>query len=960
MSQATNRLFLVPFGCPGTTRNLFRAALSGIAGPDYSGITYIAPTPRKVRAALADFLAVAGRDACIPPTFATLGQYARRTWAETGSARRLSPEQRALLLMRLLPNAGPGFARAVSDFIKTLREYRPDLSPARLAAELGRLLAGYDQPRARALEAVAAMERYLNLLDEKGWQDEESIQTHVASDCPRSSASACGSAHLGRPGCLVLDGFYDLTRLQERVLAGLVESSSRLVALAYADPAEPAAYEIVQGFRSFLHRVRPGLVEEQLALDRPARVNPEFLQFHSREDEVEGIARDLKARLLRHELEPDQAIVVFPDFANYAAIVRRVFARFGIPCTIYPEPVMAGSPPVQAVLQLLDSLQNDYPRIPFVSVLTSPYFSRISATCRRHANRLSLAGRIVKGTRAWLSLKSVLLRERPADDNADTATIAEVQKEVRSIVSLCEELRREPRATLSSYAHALKKLLAELAFGPFPGTLEPLNPGALAADRDAVQARRSLYELLESIVSLEQSFGTATCTLSEFCRTLVSLLSGVTAAPESAPSGVLVCSTLETRGLDCTHLYYGGLIEGELPSRFKHDAILPDWIREKLGLPHVDRHNQWQRLHFFRLVNTPAQPPFLTCPDAEDNTLLLPSPFLDRDPAVPPDDPTIYTEEARQRHAGRKGGERLEGRCQAARLEPGPDVIAELGRRFAPERAVSVTSLERYLACPFAFYLEQVLGLAARPEPTFALEPADWGTILHRILELLYARGDVPVPEIAERLRTTLPAALEEFDLPVFWRRAVTRVFARIQPELLELEAGLRRDGYRPVASERRVSGEVVPGLRARGRVDRIEEGPDGLRVLDYKTGQVNITANAVLKYRTHIQLPLYAHLLRDKYPGRPVTDVGMFGLRDMKVQWLSKGKVPMSELLGAALETSAQAIAAIRRAEFPASGSACRYCDYTSVCPAPREQAQVQAGSPGSLSPGLAGEPDA
>jgi ATP-dependent helicase/DNAse subunit B len=928
-----SRLYLCPFGYQEATRLLFKEVLDRKPGPpDYSFLTYIAPTPRKVRAAQLDFMELVGRPALIPPTFVTLNQFVREIHARQGRLRRFSPELRVLLLMRLMGEARPGYARAVGDFIELLRQYRPDLDPPKLKTRVAELLADFDDPRHRALQTADAMEKYLALLAARGWADDETIMLAIAASPDRI---------IGVNSHLILDGFYDLTRPQEEILTRIMNEARDVTALGWFDPQAANEYTLVRGFESFLKQARPGFETVMLNTNRPIRTDPACRQYHSREEEVEAIARDIKLKLHSGELDSSRTIVVFPGFRPYAAIVKRTFLRYGLPHTIYPDVNLAASPPMVAVLQLLEAIRDDFPRIPFVSALMSPWFGRVSPALRANVNRFSLKAGILKGEHDWRFLRQrVIDREGPDPEPPVPEGLNAVQEELNLILGLCATFARR-QDTMTGHIERLKSLLAQLEW---TRQLDPEHPD----EAEYMTHRRLLYSLLDEVTAFEASLGPAPCSLDEFIRTLGYLVSNLPAPPERELSGILVCSTLESRGLDCDFVYYGGLIEGELPSRFKHDPILPDWVRRKLGLPYLDRHNDWQRLHFFRLVNTPARTAWLSYPDTEEDTLLLPTPFLDTEPIQPDLSAGILSVEEAQRQDGVRSDLHFEEQLLSFTLDRDSEVTTELARRFAPEKPISVTTLESYRYCPFRFYIEQVLQLETFSEPEYKLEPTQWGTVFHRALEALYRDGAVAPEAIPEKLRTILPGVLSREGVTGFWRQVFIRVFEADLPDLVAIETGFRNEGFAPINVERRVQTWLSASLHIRGRLDRTDQSPAGLRILDYKTGKSQIRAIDVLKHGTHVQLPLYALMLGEQKPGVRVLNAGIFDLRLMTVNWLADEKTRLSDLIQAARANAIAIADLIRGGRFadPPSG-ACWQCAMKFLCPAAAaSSSQPQAAS--------------
>jgi len=938
------KLYLCPFGYQGATRLLFQEATRGQTGNDFSWLTYIAPTPRKVRAAQLDFAETVGKAAFIPPGFLTLNQFARQAYARFGTRRRLDPELRTLLIARLLPGFGQprmslGYARAIADFIKALADYCPQLSLSELREQVRILMKDFDRPRANVLQALEIRKRYQELLEAKGWIDDEGVVAAVAA-----SPQSILSSHQ----FLVLDGFFDLTRLEEQLVARLVKDAGQVLALSPVFQDLPEVTSPVQGFPEFLQTLTT-VETVRLRNPRPPRLKPRYFRFPSREQEVEGIAADLKSRLRAKVLRPDQAIVVFPQFRQYSAIVRRVFTKYGIPFTLFPERMLAASPPLIAVLELLSAVENNFPRVSFVAALTSPYFARISAACRETVNRFSLAARLVKDRLGWQFLERRLRDEDPEMDEREQGLLKETQRNTNLVLGFCADYAGPGREqdTLTGFASRLRTLLARLGFG------EKLDP-ARSEELELRNDQRLSYNLLESLAAFEHDFGPEQYSLAEFHRILTQLVRSTPAPPEPERRGVLVSSTLETRGLDCKQLYYGGLTEDDLPTRFKHDPILPDSVRIRLNLPNLDRHSLWQHLHFLRLVNTPEEDPFLSFPDTEEGRLLLPCPFLDEESGDDPKEPdAVFTAEEQQRREGAQQAIGYQERFEPLGLQSDPEVVTELARRFGPDHVLAVTRLERYRRCPVLFYIENVLGIQAQEEPRFEPQPADWGSILHRILERLYAEGKVAVKDIPERLRLIVPAVLQDFGLPGFWQQAVQRVLDELVPDFLALEQELRDEGFAPVRVEHAVTANVFPDLRLKGRIDRIDASATELRVLDYKSGGTSdITVPAIRERGTYLQLPLYARMVQDQYPGKTIENLGIYGLRDVEIKWLAK-RADVSELIQAALGHARAVIDALRRAEFPpepAGRNDCPTCPHNFICP--RKQAITRQPPPASRPP--------
>jgi ATP-dependent helicase/DNAse subunit B len=238
-------------------------------------------------------------------------------------------------------------------------------------------------------------------------------------------------------------------------------------------------------------------------------------------------------------------------------------------------------------------------------------------------------------------------------------------------------------------------------------------------------------------------------------------------------------------------------------------------------------------------------------------------------------------------------------------------VLAELAERFGPTRVFSPTALEHYVACPFRFFLEDVLRLDPLEEPEEAVESTRRGAAVHRALSRLHRRlagrpaADPVAADVTEQLLADLDAAVEE---------SVERAPSPASKELWRLEgrrlrrAAVRYAGqwrkfvepWRPHgAAPRPTHFEADFGLpdaphealriaadggevRVGGRIDRVDlaELPDGgvgFWVIDYKTGRSANYSAADLTSLRRLQLTLYALAVERVFlAGRPARPLGL------------------------------------------------------------------------------------
>jgi len=216
-----------------------------------------------------------------------------------------------------------------------------------------------------------------------------------------------------------------------------------------------------------------------------------------------------------------------------------------------------------------------------------------------------------------------------------------------------------------------------------------------------------------------------------------------------------------------------------------------------------------------------------------------------------------------------------------------PSILEELSE----SKSFSPSSLEAYLGCPFAWFVNRVIGVEElEPE----LDARFTGQLLHSVLSAVYRelaiRAALPVQQEsladAELLANAVierqvgeegcPGNPAEKKLTAWRLRKMVRRLLQIESEaggsliMLETES--------PVGGG---TGIDIGGLKVRGRIDRIDTDPSGrsLFVLDYKSGGVP-DASKIGTERA-LQLPLYLMALAAERPGEHVIGGAYLSPRD-------------------------------------------------------------------------------
>lgn len=297
----------------------------------------------------------------------------------------------------------------------------------------------------------------------------------------------------------------------------------------------------------------------------------------------------------------------------------------------------------------------------------------------------------------------------------------------------------------------------------------------------------------------------------------------------------------------------------------------------------------------------------------------------------------------------------------------------------------SPTGLENYAACPFRFFLRNVLGVGALDDPTELerMSGRDVGVLVHAVLERfidergIQAAKQPDEPWSVDDRRRLLEIAEEEAAAfraegrtgrPLLWEVQWHNLRRQLIAILDADEAQRRDDGMVPVAVEHRfgvddsepVTLDLGDGrtVAFRGIIDRVDRSVDGrkLRVVDYKTGgdegydvDDDLTARG-----QKLQLAIYALAARRDHPGAEEVEA--------RYWFVNGGRTP---LRGGRFDAAAEArftdvvttvLDGVVAGRFPANPGDekwsrgryvhqhCKWCDYDRVCATTRGWAWQQA----------------
>ena len=436
------------------------------------------------------------------------------------------------------------------------------------------------------------------------------------------------------------------------------------------------------------------------------------------------------------------------------------------------------------------------------------------------------------------------------------------------------------------------------------------------------------------------------------------LLSEEDVAFEGSPlEGLQVMSPLQGRGLSMQTLIYMDVNERFCPSDTGMDLLMPDQIREKLGIALLADRELLFMYDFYSEIALAGRV-YLFYVDYPDRRFAR-SRFISQLEFL----------------ASKKGRSLLYiEELQDAGGLPVLDV-PDTSRKFESDLAKMVrfspTSIETYLACPVRFFYQYILGLSAVEEKGDEVDRRDIGTLIHAVLAHLYRPmvgkelSEAFFREARDRSGELIEAMVGEY-----WPKekmlsmrggAVLEVIKQRLRDFIEREMKRwRQAGFSVFYVEDEKDSFLsynfdIDGVQVMlyGRMDRVDIMPSGEYIVwDYKTGGLpgipdmerfrvqspDVEASVLLRENSgHIQLPAYVFLFSENY-SVPVDKVnaGLIGLKTMEYKTLFSNKAKdRRALLEGFVEVMIRLFREMRDPGIPFSVNpkGCPSCGFRSVC---------------------------
>jgi inactivated superfamily I helicase/RecB family exonuclease len=645
-------------------------------------------------------------------------------------------------------------------------------------------------------------------------------------------------------GPIYLAGFYALTRAEERIFRYLYAHGARI--LWHADPGHlPPLYR--------RWKDEWGVEIEIIGKDMP--VLPKLHYYEAYDLHAELL--QMQAHIPQEIQRPDQCALVLPDPSALIPVLYSL--PLGMPVNIslgYPLERTALSSLLEQLMRLQEGRAEEgaYYHVDYLTLIRHPYLRRLPTPAGKEGRICLhfLEEKIRNFGKPFLTreelVKVLAISEDEEKDRRFLATEALDLPEVQGFVRELHRQLLEPWERVETprgLAAALRGLVRFL-FSPFVGKQDSLREHPL--DNEFIYTLEGMViPSLEDVLFADHPMD---------ARLLFSLLREVihmARTPfEGHPLvGLQVLGLLETRLLSFDKVIVIDVNEDVIPAHEEINPLLPEPLKETLGLKGREREEAIVRYHFERLISG-AQEVHLfwqasTMPGSGGlEGKRVRSRFVEG---------LLWEEEKRRgcllEDAVAKAPLRISGRSlfrEAGLEKKGKDneqvkaFLLGQSRRYG----LSASLLNTYLSCPLKFYYQYLLGLRSAVAVEEDVDSALLGEIMHQTLERYFS------PYRRRQYRKSADTDSERL-ISIFREQLTASSMHRcLAPEkrfFLEYAAVYRLQGYlsqmpettfiETLEQEYRLPLPLAPGeFTFSGKVDRIDKRGGYRIILDYKTGQ--------------------------------------------------------------------------------------------------------------------------
>lgn len=457
--------------------------------------------------------------------------------------------------------------------------------------------------------------------------------------------------------------------------------------------------------------------------------------------------------------------------------------------------------------------------------------------------------------------------------------------------------------------------------------------------------------------------------LDTYFRLLKRMTDLITIPFEGEPlSGLQVMGVLETRALDFDRLIILSMNEGIFPLKKAANSFIPYNLRRGFGLPTYEHQDSVWAYHFYRLIRR-----------AKQVTLL----YDTRTTGLQTGEVSRFVHQLRYHYQYPLIDELVVYDVASSAVPPiSVQKTAEVEKLLSDflsggPRALSASAINTYLDCPLKFYFSVLEQIQEEDEITETVERDVFGSILHKVMEDLYApfKGKLVTADLLKLLgkdQPLLTGTIARAFAELFFKSPVVRplegenfltgeMIRKYAEKILEQDA--RFTPFHYIESEKKVRATITLSdrrvVQLKGFIDRVDSLDRVLRIVDYKTGSGKLEFESVEglfdkeardRPKAVMQVFLYAWMYQQlpEYTGMPIQPA-IYYLRTLfqrsfnpvVEQKKGRGKADkvnsFQEFVADFEDKLRQCLDEIFNLDIPftqtETGKACAYCSFRGLC---------------------------
>ncbi len=664
--------------------------------------------------------------------------------------------------------------------------------------------------------------------------------------------------------------------------------------------------------------------------------------------EVENTARDI-LRLCRDKgMRYRDIAVAARDPKSYHKLISSIFDEYGIPCFVDGKKDILSNPLILCILSVFDIFIHNWSYQAVFRYLKTG-LSGIPAgdidVLENYVLACGIKGGAWTGRKEWTFSMGLPFDHREMTDY-ETETMERVNEIRHRVTEPLLALRSETKGpkTVRQLCTALYEFLCRLQIPAI--ILERIDDLESSGQLNLANEYRQIWGIvIEALDQLVEVMGDEVTGMAGFRRVLEAGMAQyrIGLIPPALDQ-VLVTSAERTKSHDIKALYILGVNDGIFPAVSGHEGILCDRDRENLRYMGIELAKDTRAKAFeeqylvYSVLTTAGSFLRLSYPIADHRgRAMRPSIIISRVKKLFPNIsqyshiidrntdadnlelvaaplPTFnrLISTVRRRAEGLEMGQvwqdvhrwYMENPQWSERymtMLSGLDYSNQTGsigrdkakKLYGSPLYTTISRLERFAACPFAYYIQY--GLKAKDRKVFRLTAPDMGTFMHNVIDMfsrnLREKGitwrDLDSEQCIHEVSAIVDGIMSEKSASILSSSPRYRYFTvrlkRILARAVWLIAQhIKRSGFEPLGYELSFGGEgEYPPITIElewgekvyltGRIDRVDtlETEDGtyLRVIDYKSGNKDFSLSDVY-YGLQVQLITYLDALWENGSG--------------------------------------------------------------------------------------------